>query len=201
MSEADHIILDRRMLIPLFFYPLPLIRLSASKDSAKDFLSMYEQIPHDMIAVGPAWVQRCNETKTFVDRAAYILDVTSVPERKVPSKVGQSKTKIDPPKEPVELESEEEDVRQHLDAGQLSRQSVGQQRSPPPPEPVMHGNGARFTEEDIDWFFRYARYKLEQKPEISRTALMDAVAARVSLEMILFDAGADYAFNRLLITV
>jgi len=145
---------------------------------------MYEQLPHDKIAVGPGWIQACREVKGFADRAPYVLDMENA--QKSPLKgnqlKGKGKAKADvktAPQDPADCESEEENTRTDITIVQNST-PVPHEISPSPPTTVEEcANGrVRFTEEDREWFFRYIRHKLQRKPDMSRTSLMEAVGIK-----------------------
>ena len=150
---------------------------------------MYEQVPDAKIALSPFWVEECDKRKERVDMAKYILDVTSVPEKKGQKAVKREKPGSESalnspskapsqPQGPSDCESEEENIQRHI---VVQRQPSGSSRSPSPPQHVEEymPNKNSFTEADGDWFLRYIRHKLQQKPDMSRRALMDAVGDKV----------------------
>ncbi|KIJ38484.1 hypothetical protein M422DRAFT_258853 [Sphaerobolus stellatus SS14] len=166
MSLADHIILDK-----------------PTRESARDFMKMYEQVPAEKIALSPFWVQECDKQQTSVDRAKYILDITSVPGPK--KKTTNVKAENSPGKavedaQDAECESEEENAHGHTVVAHAQPDGFNSSaRSPSPPQNVEAlGKKTVFTDQDNDWFLRYVRHKLQQKPDMSKAALMQAVGAK-----------------------
>lgn len=188
MEQADYIILNNRCAF-LFLRSAILIPVLGSNQ----FQQALSTLPVHKIALAATWLEACDLGGKLSDMAPFVIDVTSGVGRGM-----QRKRFIKVPrcKEEGECESEERELAhpeapatpmstpaksqgrpQDWDAGSPTSGS----RSPSPPKKIviyLPGRNA-FTPDDMSWFFKYARFKLERNPDMSHNALIQAIASKV----------------------
>ncbi|KAF8525157.1 hypothetical protein BU17DRAFT_84081 [Hysterangium stoloniferum] len=182
MEDADYIILNNR---------------------SPQFQQCLQLLPLDKIALSPTWLQECDKTGAVAGLAGHMIDIDSghgpgAIRKKQVSSARKSKAKLvdndceseegapDPPttSQASVRTPETKSLPKKLfeDVGRRSRSplpfpSSPSSSSPPPPTTIIPTDGHRiaFTEKDREWFFRYARFKLQREPKMSMMQLMKSV--------------------------
>ncbi|KAF8577876.1 hypothetical protein K439DRAFT_1664032 [Ramaria rubella] len=166
MNDADYIVLNNR---------------------SPQFQNTLNILPHHKIAISPTWLEECDKANRLVELADHTIDVTSG--------VGKGAAKQKPATKPrsskqgdIDCGNEEGNhMPKPISAMSMAGPHDGEpsnlqlrSRSPSPPrEFVAHSEGKfLYSEKDHEWFFRYARYKLERNPHMSLAALAEAVALK-----------------------
>jgi hypothetical protein len=195
MEHADYVILNNRELNGIFIHVLvPYYYFTGSPQ----FQKCLELLPLDKIALSQTWLQECDRTGAVAGLAGHIIDVDSGQgpgaARKKP--VSPFKTiQFKPVNTGDESCESEEGIPEPSNTSQTSMRtsrtnplqeilpgdSRRRSQSPSPP-PITLLKGRRkylYTEADRQWFFQYARFKLERNPKLSTVQLMKSVARKV----------------------